>query len=170
LRSLPFYRLLPASEWLIFLNARVLNRFLNYKSSSLYPITQVQVRLVSRLIIEEDFRQALDAKLKTIASSKGTTIEDLHRQVVFNRFLARLDFSKFVLTGGYSLELRLPLSRSTTDLDLYARDAKLIIGSTLLKFLHCLPISATNGTLQSAKFFLTLFTLQSTLNIQPCTL
>jgi hypothetical protein len=76
-----------------------------------------------------DFRQALDAKLKTIAGSKGTTIEDLHRQVVFNRFLARLDFSKFVLTGGCSLELRLPLSRSTTDLDLYARDAKLIIGS-----------------------------------------
>src|ERR1700722_19177906 len=64
--------------------------------------------------------------MKTIAASKGASIEDLHRQVVFNRFLARLDFSKFVLTGGYSLELRLPLSRSTTDLDLYARDANLI--------------------------------------------
>jgi hypothetical protein len=77
----------------------------------------------------KDFRQALDAKMKTIATSKGVSIEDLHRQVVFNRFLARLDFTKFVLTGGYSLELRLPLSRSTTDLDLYARDAKLITGT-----------------------------------------
>ena len=67
--------------------------------------------------------------MKTIATSKGVSIEDLHRQVVFNRFLARLDFTKFVLTGGYSLELRLPLSRSTTDLDLYARDAKLITGT-----------------------------------------
>jgi hypothetical protein len=76
-----------------------------------------------------DFRQALDAKMKTIATSRGTSIEDLHRQVVFNRFLARLDFTKFVLTGGYSLELRLPLSRSTTDLDLYARDAKVITGT-----------------------------------------
>jgi hypothetical protein len=73
-----------------------------------------------------DFRQALDVKLKSIAASKGNSIDDLHRQVVFNRFLARLDFNKFVLTGGYSIELRLPLSRSTTDLDLYARDVALI--------------------------------------------
>ncbi len=76
------------------------------------------------------FRQALDAKIKTTASAKGISIDDLRRQIVFNRFLARLDYSKFVLTGGYSLELRLPLSRSTTDIDLYARDAKLLVGTT----------------------------------------
>jgi hypothetical protein len=73
-----------------------------------------------------DFRQALDVKLKAIAAAQNMSGDDLRRQVVFNRFLSRLDYTKFVLTGGYSLELRLPLSRSTTDIDLYAREAKLI--------------------------------------------
>src|SRR5258708_2282686 len=77
----------------------------------------------------KDFRQALDAKIKAVASSNSMSIEDLRRQIVFNRFLARLDFTKFVLTGGYSLELRLPLSRSITDIDLYARDAQLLIAT-----------------------------------------
>lgn len=76
-----------------------------------------------------DFRQALDGEIKAVAIANEMSIEDLRRQIVFNRFLARLDFSKFVLTGGYSLELRLPLSRSTTDIDLYARDAQILIGS-----------------------------------------
>lgn len=76
-----------------------------------------------------DFRQALDAKLRAIAASQNTSIEDLRRQVVFSRFPARLDYSKFVLTGSYSLQLRLPLSRSTTDIDLYARAAQLIAGT-----------------------------------------
>jgi len=78
----------------------------------------------------KDFRQALDAKIKATSAAKAISIDDLRRQIVFNRFLARLDFSKFVLTGGYSLELRLPLSRSTTDIDLYARDAQLFLATT----------------------------------------
>lgn len=77
----------------------------------------------------KEFRQALDAIIKITAAAKTISIDDLRRQIVFNRFLARLDFSKFVLTGGYSLELRLPLSRSTTDIDLYARDTQLISGT-----------------------------------------
>lgn len=77
----------------------------------------------------KDFRQALDGKIKATSTANGISIDDLRRQIVFNRFLARLDFTKFVLTGGYSLELRLPLSRSTTDIDLYARDAQLLIGT-----------------------------------------
>lgn len=77
----------------------------------------------------KEFRQALDAIVKTTAAAKMMTIDDLRRQIVFNRFLARLDFSKFVLTGGYSLELRLPLSRSTTDIDLYTRDTQLLLGT-----------------------------------------
>lgn len=72
------------------------------------------------------FRQALDERLKTIAKQEHTSINDLHRQVVFDRFLARLDPERFVLTGGYSLELRLPKSRSTTDIDLYIRDQDLV--------------------------------------------
>jgi len=78
----------------------------------------------------KDFCQALDARIKATSAEKAISIDDLRRQIVFNRFLARLDFTKFVLTGGYSLELRLPLSRSTTDIDLYARDAQLHIGTT----------------------------------------
>lgn len=71
------------------------------------------------------FRQALDERLKENAREHMVSINDLHRQVVFDRFLARLDSQRFVLTGGYSLELRLPKSRSTTDIDLYIRDLML---------------------------------------------
>lgn len=71
------------------------------------------------------FRQALDERLKSNAREHMVSINDLHRQVVFDRFLARLDSQRFVLTGGYSLELRLPKSRSTTDIDLYIRDLTL---------------------------------------------
>ena len=73
-----------------------------------------------------NFRQALDERLKNIARQEKVSINDLHRQVVFDRFLARLDPARFVLTGGYSLELRLPKSRSTTDIDLYIRDLQLL--------------------------------------------
>jgi hypothetical protein len=65
----------------------------------------------------QNFRQALDERLKNMARQNNVAINDLHRQVVFDRFLARLDPARFVLTGGYSLELRLPKSRSTTDID-----------------------------------------------------
>lgn len=77
----------------------------------------------------KNFRQALDERLKNIARQNKVSINDLHRQVVFDRFLARLDSDRFVLTGGYSLELRLPKSRSTTDIDLYIRDLKLLSAS-----------------------------------------
>jgi hypothetical protein len=43
--------------------------------------------------------------------------------------LARLDPERIVLTGGYSLELRLPKSRSTTDIDLYIRDQQILSAS-----------------------------------------
>lgn len=72
-----------------------------------------------------NFRQALDERLKTMAHQENLSINDLHRQVVFDRFLSRLDPERFVLTGGYSLELRLPKSRSTTDIDVYIRDQDL---------------------------------------------
>lgn len=73
----------------------------------------------------QNFRQALDERLKSMASAANASINDLHRQVVFDRFLVRLDPERFVLTGGYSLELRLPKSRSTTDIDIYIRDQEL---------------------------------------------
>jgi hypothetical protein len=65
----------------------------------------------------QKFRQALDERLKSMARAANTSVNDLHKQLVFDRFLARLDPEQFVLTGGYSLELRLPNSRSTTDID-----------------------------------------------------
>jgi predicted nucleotidyltransferase component of viral defense system len=74
----------------------------------------------------QNFRQALDERLKNMARQTNASINDLHRQVVFDRFLARLDPERFVLTGGYSLELRLPKSRSTTDIDLYIRDQQIL--------------------------------------------
>ncbi|MGH9553108.1 MAG: nucleotidyl transferase AbiEii/AbiGii toxin family protein, partial [Terriglobales bacterium] len=96
-----------------------------------------------------NFRQALDERLKNIARQENVSINDLHRQVVFDRFLARLDPARFVLTGGYSLELRLPKSRSTTDIDLYIRDQQLLSANEdeqKQAILHALRQQAENET------------------------
>lgn len=70
-----------------------------------------------------DFRKALEARLQNQASSEGITdVNHLRRRVAFDRLLARLFYAgkeRWVLKGGYALELRYPgLARVTTDLDL----------------------------------------------------
>lgn len=68
------------------------------------------------------FRRALLDQLKNRARQTGIPMSRLQKQLVFERFLARL-FHKgdepWVLKGGYALELRLPgHARTTRDLDL----------------------------------------------------
>src|SRR5689334_13031612 len=73
------------------------------------------------------FRAALEARLNERARRDGVDLQRLRRQVAFDRLLARMfDPSQpvsegWVLKGGYALEMRFHLARSTKDLDLTVR-------------------------------------------------
>jgi len=67
------------------------------------------------------FRIALETRLKTTAQSEGVDLQRLRRQVSFDRLLARLFYSPdtpWLLKGGYAMELRLRMARTTKDIDL----------------------------------------------------
>ena len=68
------------------------------------------------------FRRALADHLSNRARREGVPVSRLQKQLAFERFLARLfrgEAQRWVLKGGYALELRLPgTARATRDLDL----------------------------------------------------
>lgn len=67
------------------------------------------------------FRQALNDKLRLLAQQGQADLTRLQRRVAFERFLARLaavHAERYLLKGGYALELRLQnRARATLDLD-----------------------------------------------------
>jgi hypothetical protein len=72
------------------------------------------------------FRQALEARLRTVAEQRGVQLQGLRLKVAIERLLARL-FSAasppWLLKGGYSMELRFrPRARTTRDVDLTVGD------------------------------------------------
>lgn len=68
------------------------------------------------------FRRALMDHLNSRAGREGVPVNRLQKQLTFERFLARLFHGgeeRWLLKGGYALELRLPgHARTTRDLDL----------------------------------------------------
>ena len=69
----------------------------------------------------EAFRRALEARLNRASLTDQIDVNDLRRQVAFDRLLARLFRDEpvpWALKGGYAMELRLKVSRSTIDIDL----------------------------------------------------
>lgn len=68
------------------------------------------------------FARALSDRLKRQAAEEGMDLDRLRKRVAFERFLARLfehGPSRWVLKGGYALELRLGgKARATRDIDL----------------------------------------------------
>lgn len=68
------------------------------------------------------FARALSDRLKRQSAEEGVDLDRLRKRVAFEQFLARLfehDPSRWVLKGGYALELRLGgKARATKDIDL----------------------------------------------------
>ena len=64
---------------------------------------------------------ALKERLKTIATEKGTTLNKVWKQLLLERFLARLSESlyqdKFIFKGGLLLAQYIPINRETIDID-----------------------------------------------------
>lgn len=73
------------------------------------------------------FRTALEQRLRTRAQQRGLELSRLRKQVVFDRLLARLLViapERYVLKGGYALDLRLgDRARATQDIDLVVFDS-----------------------------------------------
>lgn len=69
-----------------------------------------------------DFRKSLEERLKRLATATGQDLQRLRRKVAFDRLLARIfhgkEGSKFLLKGGYAMELRFDKARATRDIDL----------------------------------------------------
>ena len=64
----------------------------------------------------EAFRTALEERLTKIARVEGIDLQRIRRQVAFDRLLARLALAPgnpWVLKGGYAMELRYRMARST---------------------------------------------------------
>lgn len=77
------------------------------------------------------FRKALEDRISAQSKDTGIDIQRLRRDVAFDRLLIRL-FSMpsppWVLKGGYAMQLRTESARTTKDIDLALRDAKLLSG------------------------------------------
>jgi hypothetical protein len=73
------------------------------------------------------FRTALEDRLRRRARASGINPQRLWTVVAFDRLLARLlggKGSRFVLKGGYAMELRIKNARTTKDIDLTVLDFK----------------------------------------------
>jgi hypothetical protein len=75
------------------------------------------------------FRRALEDRLKDISKKEAVDLQRLRRQVAFDRLLSRLfeagnvSTLRWVLKGGYAMELRIKAARTTKDIDLTMRIA-----------------------------------------------
>lgn len=71
------------------------------------------------------FRMALETRLKNLADTQEVDVQRLRKQVAFDRLLCRL-FQKsnghWILKGGYAMELRMEVARTTRDIDLSLQD------------------------------------------------
>jgi hypothetical protein len=70
------------------------------------------------------FRVALESRLKKLALEESLDLQRLRRQAAFDRLLCRLFFkpdAPWLLKGGYAMELRLKMARTTRDIDLAMR-------------------------------------------------
>lgn len=80
---------------------------------------------------------AVQARSRELLETTGTTPQNLQRQFVYDRFLARLFTSApdgtWVLKGGTALLARVRSARHSRDIDLYHRDGTLDTAITELR-------------------------------------
>jgi len=68
------------------------------------------------------FRQALEDRIRR--EYKGKDIPRIRKMIVFERLMARLD-ERWILKGGYAIQLRTEKARTTQDVDLLATEISL---------------------------------------------
>jgi len=73
------------------------------------------------------FRTSIADRLKRQAKATNEPYTDLYRRVAIDRFLARIDWSKWTAKGGYVLQRRLSKARRTKDIDLSTAHASFLL-------------------------------------------
>ena len=74
------------------------------------------------------FREALQSKVSSIAKKNGLDHQRIRRDIAFDRLLVRLfkmPSPPWALKGGYAMQLRTDNARTTKDVDMAIRDAKI---------------------------------------------
>lgn len=74
------------------------------------------------------FRAAIEERHSSISKTDGIDAQRLRRDVAFDRLLVRLfamASPPWALKGGYAMQLRTDSARTTKDVDLALKDAKL---------------------------------------------
>lgn len=82
-----------------------------------------------------NFRKSLEMRLLNLAHSSGQDLQRLRKQVVFERFLARLfanPISPWILKGGHAMELRMESARATQDIDLSLKAGRVSVKPQLI--------------------------------------
>lgn len=100
------------------------------------------------------FRQALEARLMNLARAEQVDIQRLRRQVAFDRLLCRLfkeSKTLWSLKGGYAMELRLMMARTTRDIDLTLR--RQIAGDEKTRSNRILTLLQTAASVDLGDFF-----------------
>lgn len=93
------------------------------------------------------FRRALEDRLNSASKAEGIDLQRMRRQVAFDRLLARLFAAgnpPWRLKGGYALELKLSVARTTRDLDL-GLSSGMPPGEELLEALQTTKLAAECG-------------------------
>lgn len=99
-------------------------------------------------------RTALEDRLNRAGRVSNQDIMRLRRQVAFDRLLARVftgrESGRFVLKGGYALELRLHNARTTKDIDICIKDPKATIAADKV---HLLKMIQQAAAIELGDFF-----------------
>jgi len=85
------------------------------------------VRVDERYKTARAFRAAITERLKMESRKTGLPYDDQYRRVAIDRFLARIDWTKWTAKGGYIMQRRLPKARATKDIDLSTDDPGLVL-------------------------------------------
>jgi len=95
---------------------------------TLICIVKQSMRDPQKYASPDAFRAAMEQKIRTESKVTGVTVDDLKRQISFDRFLSRLDFDRYTVVGGYSLEIRFPDLKRTRDIDMALTDTLIATG------------------------------------------
>ncbi len=76
---------------------------------------------------ERAFRVAIAGRISKLARETNQPHDDLYRRIAMDRFLARLNWDRWMAKGGYVLQRRLPKARRTKDIDLSSIDQRFLL-------------------------------------------
>ena len=92
---------------------------------------------------------ALKERIRSVAKDKGINFNEVWKQLLLERFLARLSRSKhhehFIFKGGMLLAQRMEIGRETTDLDFLMTRLKSEVPTIEAAFHEIIAVATSDG-------------------------